>query len=126
MQGPVLKNGVFSRTGPVYVGGLLSQTFLGGGAELVVQGVCLFKEFLTDAVIAHLGLFSTGALDNLLTQIIVQVYGLINEVCNLVSVLSGIHVQEKRAVIHKCTYHILDVFLDVSEVHGLNCFAVQR
>ena len=98
-------------------GCLFAKSFLGGGTELVVQGVGLLQEFLADAVEAHLGLLCTGALNNLLTKVIVKVNGLVYEVCNFIRILSGVYVQEQRAVVHKCTDHVLNVFFDVSKIH---------
>ena len=96
--------------------GLLSKTLLDGSAELVVQGVSLFQQvFANTGEVSLLGFL--GGVYNLVPELVVQIYGLVNEVCNFVCILARVHVQEKGAIVHKSTNHILNVLLDVSKIH---------
>ena len=52
-----------------------------------------------------------------ITQVVVEVHGLVNEVGNLFGLLPGVDVEEKRAVVDKSTHKVLYVFLDVSKIH---------
>ena len=49
----------------------------------------------------------------LVAKVVVKIYGLVYEICNLISVFAGIDCKEKRAVIYESANYILDVFFNV-------------
>ena len=87
------------------------------GAEFVVEGVDLVKEFFAETVVV--GLLSAFGLADTIPQVIVQIHGLVEQASNSVNIFSLVDSQHERAVIDKCTDHVFDVFLNVSKIHSV-------
>lgn len=54
---------------------------------------------------------------NLVFEVVVKVYGLVDDACNFFSGLVRVEGDEQGAVVDKPTDDIFDVFLDSSKVH---------
>ncbi|MCR5277101.1 MAG: hypothetical protein K6D54_05490 [Bacteroidales bacterium] len=103
------------------LGGLLRRGVVGGlhdVAELGVQRVRLLQQVLADLQVVLLGV-SLGLGVHAVLEFVVQVDAFVHQVGNLVVRSLGVDGGEDGAVLDKGAQHILDVFLDTSEIHSV-------
>ena len=109
-----------------------SGLFRDYGTEFLAELVQLLKHFLADAVKVRgkiLPVFAGKFLLALLLRlrcivylvlkVVVKIYGLVDDAAHFFIVLARIEHYKQGAIVDELTDEILDVLLDISEIHGI-------
>lgn len=109
-----------------------SGLFRDCGTEFLAELVQLLKHFLADAVKVRgkiLPVFAGKFLLALLLRlrcivylvlkVVVKIYGLVDDAAHFFIVLARIEHYKQGAIVDELTDEILDVLLDISEIHGI-------